>query len=131
MISSEQIIRENREQSVLVVNVSGAKDSIRTLGFPRGQLPAIPICCVMPDTGLEHVGPFQRRTGHDKWPHGSASHWVLSGTQTGPIGRWFGVAASFPPCIFLQCNSDLKRDLILGFTRQLPHRVVIHCAGKE
>lgn len=97
MISSEQIITENREQAVLVVDVSGGKDSIRMLRFLGGKFPAIPTYCVMRAPACSTLVRFQRWTGHGKWPHGLVFYCALFGTQATHIWRWFGTAVSLQP----------------------------------
>ena len=122
---------ENDESTVLVVNHSGGKDSMRMLGLLAAEFPDLPIVCVMADTGFEHRKPV------------SAAEWVRLRCAWFPNPVPFTVVRNerrtylemveqrgmFPSAQCRQCTSDLKRGPIERFIRSLPYRCVINCLG--
>jgi len=121
---------------VLVVNISGGKDSTEMLRQLVYRYPSLPIYAIYADTGFEHVKPV------------SAEAWCAQ--QCVDLGVPFYVVRNpnktylqmverrrmFPSPSNRQCTSDLKRDPIQKWIRQnsqagrfLHGKVIINCTG--
>jgi len=129
VVNPEQFIEANSERVALVINVSGGKDSTRTLGYLRSRFPHIPTYCLMADTGFEHVRPVPTV----EWSHQIATrfgielHVVRNPNKT--YLEMVRARSKFPSAQFRRCTSDLKRGPIQKFIRRLPHQVLINCMG--
>lgn len=117
------------ENVALVVNHSGGKDSQRMLGFVREHFPNLKTHVVMADTGFEHERPISAEefARNAAARHGLGLHVVRNPRKT--YLEMVERRGKFPAPSCRQCTSDLKRDPIAKFIRQLPQRIIINCTG--
>lgn len=125
----DALVRSHDGDVAFVVNVSGGKDSTRTLGAVAALFPNNPLYVVMADTGFEHQKPIP------------AVEWA--GSITARFGYKLDVVRNpnktylemveargmFPSSQYRQCTSDLKRGPIQKYIRSLPHRTIVNCLG--
>ncbi len=127
--TQSSLLKPISERVALVINVSGGKDSTRTLGYLRSRFLHIPTYCLMADTGFEHVRPVQAV----EWSHQIATRFgielhVVRNPNTIYL-EMVRARGKFPSAQFRQCTSDLKRGPIQKFIRRLPHQVLINRMG--
>jgi DNA sulfur modification protein DndC len=119
--------------TVLVVNISGGKDSIMMLGYLRN--PTVRMIAVMADTGFEHINPisaeeFARQRCAE---FGVEFHVVKNPNKT--YLEMVERRGMFPSSATRQCTSDLKRGPIQTWIRRsvksgyITEKYIINCMG--
>lgn len=121
--------------TVLIVNMSGGKDSVKMMGDLRQKYPTVRMIAVMADTGFEHVKPV------------TAIEWARARCEQ--FGVEFYVVRNpnktylemverrgmFPSSATRQCTSDLKRGPIQTWIRRavksglITEKFIINCMG--
>ena len=123
------------KDTVLIVNISGGKDSIYMLGLLRQMYPNVRMIAIMADTGFEHVNPisaeeFARQRCADM---GVEFHTCKNPNKT--YLEMVEKRGMFPSSATRQCTSDLKRGPIQTWIRRavksgmVTEKYIINCMG--
>jgi DNA sulfur modification protein DndC len=125
--SVRSLARRYGQDLPLVVNHSGGKDSMRTLGFVRELFPDITTYGVMADTGFEHQRPISAL----EWARARCADLGISLSVVRNSKRTYLQMVEerrmFPSAQYRQCTSDLKRGPIDKFIRGLQQNVIVNC----
>lgn len=117
------------EDTVIVINFSGGKDSSAMLAHVCEKFPNHKKLAVMADTGWEHPGAVEWARGITE-SFGLPLHVVRNEKKD-----FMGMVRSrkkFPSSSCRQCTSDLKRDPIHKWIRNMiPAGRVINCLGER
>lgn len=124
-----QLILEHGANFAFVVNHSGGKDSQRMLGYIREQFPTVKTYVVMADTGFEHTYGIAA----EEFARQSAARFGLELAVVRNTNKTYLEMVErrgmFPSASTRQCTSDLKRDPINRFIRNLSEKVIVNCTG--
>ena len=121
--------------TVLIVNMSGGKDSVKMLGTLRQKYPTVRIIAVMADTGFEHVNPI---SAADFAKQICDSFNVELHIVKNPNKTYLEMVerrGMFPSSATRQCTSDLKRGPIQTWIRRavksglITEKFIINCMG--
>lgn len=121
--------------TVLVVNISGGKDSTMMLGSLRKKYPTVRMIAIMADTGFEHINPI---SAEEFARQRCAEFGVEFHTCKNPNKTYLEMVerrGKFPSSATRQCTSDLKRGPIQTWIRRavksgyITEKFIINCMG--